>query len=300
MAAMRNLLVTGATGKQGGALIASLLASPSSPFKLYGLTRNTSSPRSRTLASQNVTMIQGDTTRPSDIFARLPPIWGVFSVTLPGQNEEAQAIPLIDESIKHGVKHFVFTSADRGNEKSDEDPTTVPHFITKFNIEKHLKAEAAKDKGGMTWTILRPVAFFDNLTPDLIGKAFARMVQQMEGVKLAMVGTKNIGRVAATVFLEDDKYRGKAFPIVGDQMDFEEMQKIFRKTVGKDLQLAPGFLASFFKWAVSDLGIMFAWFKKGGYAWDTQEARKAFPDLEDFATWLRDSSKFETTKERSS
>jgi nucleoside-diphosphate-sugar epimerase len=66
---------------------------------------------------------------------------------------------MVDGALAAGVKFFVYTSVERGgNDKSYDNPTNVPHFISKHNIEHHL-VENAGDK--MQWTILRPVAFMD-------------------------------------------------------------------------------------------------------------------------------------------
>jgi hypothetical protein len=66
----------------------------------------------------------------------------------------------VDGALEHEVKHFVYTSVDRGgDEKSYDNPTDIPHFISKYRIEHHL-VDKAGDKMG--WTILRPVAFTDN------------------------------------------------------------------------------------------------------------------------------------------
>jgi uncharacterized protein YbjT (DUF2867 family) len=154
------------------------------------------------LTAKKVTMIQGDAKIPEPIFKQIGTgVWGVFSVTSPGKDEEKQAKPLIDASVTNGVQHFVFTSVDRGGPaKSENNPTYVPHFITKYNIENHLKEKAAASPQTMAWTILRPVAFFDNLTPDFQGKSFSQIMKQMEPTRINMIGTKDIGRVAAQAF----------------------------------------------------------------------------------------------------
>jgi len=74
------------------------------------------------------------------------------------ESEEEQGKALIDESLKQGVKFFVYTSVDRGGDKSSDNPTPIPHFISKHNIEHHLQDKAG-DK--MDWCVLRPTAFFD-------------------------------------------------------------------------------------------------------------------------------------------
>lgn len=177
-----RLVVTGATGKQGGALIEALLAqSPTQPFDIYAVTRNKNSNGGQSLASKpNVNVIEGDFTNPAALFSQVPQPWGFFSVTTPmgrggAKAEEEQGKAMTKAALDAGVKHIVYTSVDRGA-NSDEDPTNIPHFASKNNVEDDMK-EKTRD-GNTTWTILRPVAFMDNLTNDFMGKVFVAMWRQ--------------------------------------------------------------------------------------------------------------------------
>jgi uncharacterized protein YbjT (DUF2867 family) len=180
-------LVVGATGTQGGSVVHALLAAPSLPSDAYifALTRNTSSQKTKNLAALDprISLLSGEPTSPEDIFVSAPHqhIDAVFYVTVhgPPRAEEAQAAKcLIDASIAHGVTHFVFASADRGGEKlSDSSPTPVPHIATKHRIELYLKTK--RQGTNRAWTILRPVTFMDNLTPEFAGKGFAAMWNQV-------------------------------------------------------------------------------------------------------------------------
>jgi uncharacterized protein YbjT (DUF2867 family) len=95
------------------------------------------------------------------------PIWGVYSVQVStgkdvtSEREIRQGKALIDEAIKTGVRHFVYSSVERGgDEASWNNPTPIPHFRTKHDIEHHLRDVTVPGKAGehMGWTILRPVA----------------------------------------------------------------------------------------------------------------------------------------------
>jgi len=171
----RALVVTGATGKQGGALIEALLANKSHPFTIYAVTRNQSSASAKSLAAKpNVHVIQGDFTDSAAIFKQVKSPWGLFSVTTPmgrggATKEEAQGKAITAAALEAGVQHIVFTSVNRGA-NSDTDPTYVPHFISKKNVEDDIK-EKSKSRG-TTWTMLRPVAFYENLTNDFMGRTF--------------------------------------------------------------------------------------------------------------------------------
>ena len=174
----KTLLITGATGKQGGAVISALHDLPeSNQFTILALTRSPTSASAQSLCKKypGVKCIAGDLNDCPAIFESavkdigVNNVWGVFSVqTAYGggaspESEERQGKALIDASLAAGVQHFVYTSVDRKGKNSDNDATNVPHFISKHNIEKHLESKCPSG-GKMRYTILRPVAFMENLT----------------------------------------------------------------------------------------------------------------------------------------
>lgn len=300
MANARSLLVTGATGKQGGAVIASLLSKPSQPFHIYALTRDSKSRKSQALAKQpNVSVLQGDLKDSVSIFKQIDNPWGVFSVQVPLPNaaaEEAHGKALTQAAVDAGVKHIVYTSADRGGvERSERDPTPVPHFISKFNIERDIQDKAESSKQGMTWTILRPVAFFDNMTPDFLGKAFAAM-WFLNGAdhKMQLISSEDVGKVAADAFLnaDSDEYRNKALSLAGDELSPSQAARIFKAEIGTEMPVTYLFVGRLIKMLLRDqLGIMFDWFKTDGFGADVKALRSRY-EMQDFGTWLRTSSGF--------
>ncbi|KAJ1563480.1 hypothetical protein HK096_000785, partial [Nowakowskiella sp. JEL0078] len=287
MAASRTYLVVGATGMQGGSVISALLATTSTSIEILAVTRNTSSAKAKSLTTDpRVKLIPGDPRSPDAIFKTAnTPIYAVFCVTVHGPPgaEEAQASGLIDASLAHGVKHFVFTSADRGGEVfSDINPTPVPHIATKYNIELYLKQKTQETN--MTWTLLRPVTFMDNLTPDFAGKGFAAMWNQVGKKPIQLVAASDIGIFAANALLFPEKYAGKAIGIAGDELNFEEACKVFKETLGVEMPTTFCAVGSVLKFAMKDLGLMFKWFEKDGYNVDIAAARRDYPGLQNFAT----------------
>jgi uncharacterized protein YbjT (DUF2867 family) len=293
--AARKLLITGATGKQGGAVIESLL-SRSAPFEILALTRNASSKGAQSLASKpNITVVEGNVSSPAPVFSASKPIYGVFCVTIPGKegDEEAQAKPLIDESIKNGVEHFVFTSVDRGGPGvSEKNPTGIDHFASKHRIEEYLKTQIAAAGSKMQWTILRPVAFMDNLTPDFMGKAFTSMWKGVGDKPLQLISVHDIGLFAARAFENPDEYKGRAITLAGDDLTLDQGKKVFKETVGYDMPETFGFVGSGIKYMITEVGTMFRWFKEVGYGADIPALRNEEPKLQDFSKWLKESSKF--------
>ncbi|KAF4634028.1 hypothetical protein G7Y89_g4088 [Cudoniella acicularis] len=298
--ATQTFLIVGATGTQGSSVITALLSAPSAPsIRILALTRNTSSSKAKSLAASDprIGLVSGDPTSPEEIFAATgTQIDAVFCVTIHGPPgaEEAQANGLIDASLRHGVKHFVFTSADRGGEVlSDTNPTPVPHIATKHRIELYLKEKTIGTP--MSWTILRPVTFMDNLTPDFPGKGFAAMWRQVGKRRIQVVAASDIGAFAAKALLEPEKYAGKSLGIAGDELNFEEACEIFKQALGVEMPTTFCTVGSVLKVAMKDIGSMFKWFETAGYAVDIKGAREIYPDLQDFSTWLKKSSAFRYT-----
>jgi len=298
MATARRLVITGATGKQGGALISGLLSKPSQPFEIYALTRNKGSRSAQALASKpNVHVIEGDFKDPGAVFNQVEKPWGFFSVTMPinAKKEEQEGKAMTKAAIEAGVQHIVFTATDRGGPaKSDTNPTNVPHFISKFNIEADIVERSKESKQGTTWTFLRPVAFMENLSNNFLGKGFLA-VWRLNGHdrKLQLVSTKDIGRVAAEAFLnaESEEYCNQAISLAGDHISPLEAAEIFKEVTGKEIPSTFSFVGTSLRWVLwEQLGIMFNWFVSDGFGADVKGLKQRYPFMQDFRTWLAEDS----------
>ena len=243
----RTILVTGATGKQGGAVVDALLALQTT-FEILALTRNPSSESGKALAAKypTIKVVGGDLDEPEAIFKSLSSKpWGVFALQLsigPGatpEREVAQGKALIDASIANGVKHYVQASAARNGNPPEASP--VPALQTKHEIEKYL-FEKVKSSN-MTYTVLRPVVFFDNLKSDNVeGPTFAAVMKYYVPASkpVAYIATADIGWFAADAFANPDKYKNRGLDLMGDAMTYPEFASRFKAKTGKQLPLPWG------------------------------------------------------------
>ncbi|OLN81936.1 NmrA-like family domain-containing protein-like protein 1 [Colletotrichum chlorophyti] len=303
MASTRKVLVLGATGKQGGAVVDALLDLPSSspPLEILALTRNPDSAKVKSLIETaqpkgvTITPVQGDLKdTPAPIFESHPQIDSVFIVTTLG-NEDAVGKAWVDAAIDAGTSQVVLTSVDRGGEdKSWTNPTDVPHFYQKHAIELHLRDRADElDKAGrrLRWTILRPSAFLDNANPGMFGKVFAAMWSTLPADRsLQLVSVRDIGLFAAKAIADPEKWDRRAVSLAGEDITYEKAREVFKKVVGSEMPQTYTFLGQGMLWAISDMGKMFEFFKREGYGADIQLLRKEEPRLQNFETWLRESS----------
>ncbi|KAF5722774.1 nucleoside-diphosphate-sugar epimerase family [Fusarium mundagurra] len=297
----RAILISGATGKQGGAVLNQLIKQKAG-VEILAVTRNPNSPSAQKLLkkSSSIKLVQGDLSDAAKIFENAHevtnlPIWGVFSVQSPmGQGdgaEVAQGKGLVDAALDAGAKFFVYTSVDRHGEDSLNNTTQVPHFITKHDIEKHLISRTTGT--GMQWFIIRPVAFMENLTDNFLGKSFVTAWKLVGKNKpLQLVTVTDVGVAGAQAFLRPEKYAGRAVSLAGDELTLEEFERIFKEKTGRDLPYTYSFVVYPIMAMVKELGYIFKWFKDQGFGADLEALRKEYPGLTRFGTWLETESDF--------
>lgn len=293
---VNNILVVGATGQQGRAVINALYAPKHQPMsaRVLALTRSASSPRSQALkaAYPDITLVEGDTRNPTAIFAANPSISAIFLLSVP-PNDEEQALPMINAAVASGSKisHIVFSSVDRGGDAASwTEPTRVPHFAAKHRIELQLRRLC--EESDVQWTILRPTAFMDTYNPGFFGKMMASLwaAGMPEDRRMQLISTHDIGIFAAKALLDPRKWASRAVALAGDDLSISELQDMFRQTVDQDLPQTYGVFAKAILWWVEDARMSFEWFRTVGYGADIAELRKEEPELQDFKTWLQQSS----------
>lgn len=295
-----DILIVGATGQQGKATIDALYQtkklSPAHQFRILALTRSTASPKAKALKSTypDIILVQGDTQTPEHIFNTYPSISSIFLVTVP-PDDEAQALPLIQAAVSSPqFDHFVFSSVDRGGDTASwSQPTQVPHFSAKHRVELYLR-QACCD-ASKRWTVLRPTGFMDSYNPGFFGQLMVSLwaAGMPADRKMQMVSTHDIGIFAAKALLDPEGWAGRAVALAGDELSLTELRDAFLRTVGKTLPETYKVVAYPVLWMVADAAKSFEWFRTEGWDADITALRKQVPGLQDFETWLRESSKWE-------
>jgi uncharacterized protein YbjT (DUF2867 family) len=295
---LKSILVVGATGQQGGGVVSALQSSGllGTKFNIIALTRSKSSKGAQALASNpHITLVEGDLKDSSAIFNQIGPVWGVFSVqqNVPGEEEQGKAV--IHASVQAGVSHFVYASGDRGGPyQSDIDPTNVANFRAKYMIEKYLMKQAAVSTQEMTYTILRPVTFFENLSTDkgIHAKGFARMWEQI-GKPLQMIAIRDIGWFATEAFdnPSDERFHNAALSLAGAEISQKDGDVIFKDAMGYNMPIAFCPIGTAVKMIKKEtVGDMFQWFHDVGYGANVHQCWDMNPKMTDFSTWVKECS----------
>lgn len=264
------ILVTGATGQQGGAVARYLLQQRQN---VRALTRHPA--KADVLKKIGAEVAVGDLTEKASLKPALRGIQRVFLVTTPfeagTEAEIRQGIGMIDAAKEAGVKQLVFTSVG-----SADKNTGIPHFESKRRIEEHLK------RVGLAATILRPVFFMENFTAPWILPAIqeGKVALPLDADrKLQMIAVEDIGAFAAAAFLRPKEFIGREIDLAGDALTMPEALGLLGRELGRPIEYEPLPADQAVKRFGEDFGTMFRWFNEVGYDVDIPalEERWAIP-----------------------
>jgi uncharacterized protein YbjT (DUF2867 family) len=274
-----KILVTGATGKQGGAVISALLAKG---FQPKALTRKPDSPAAKALAARGVEIATGDLTDRASVDVALRGTQAVFGAITPYEGgpdaETAQGILLADAAKAAGV-FLLYSSVANADQN-----TGVPHFESKFLVEQHIT------KIGVRSTILAPTAFYDNV--------YFGVAQLKQGVyanalpmdrKLDQIAVGDIAAAAVAVFENTDPYTNKRYDISGEALTGAEETALLAEAIGKPLTYAQTPIEVIRQYMGADGAAMYEWFDRVGYTVDRALLSRDFPAVkwQSFADWAK-------------
>ena len=147
----------------------------------------------------------------------------------------------------------------------------------------------------MEWTILRPVAFMDNLAPGMATRVFLAALKNYLGERtkaLQWVATSDIGVFAAKAFAHPEEWKGRTVGLAGDELTMEELDKSFARATGNPAPITYGILGSALTFAVKEMGLMIGWFASEGYKADVGARRREHKGLLTMEDWLVRKSPF--------
>ena len=254
----KTILVTGATGRQGGAAIRHLLPNG---WKLRALTRNPNGYAAKQLSGQGVEIVQGDLEDPGSLERAAHGVYGIFSVQdywVAGfRREVQQGKNLADIAKKTSVAHFVYSSVG-GAERN----TGIAPWETKWEIEKHIR------KLGLPATIFRPTGFMEiyHMLELEVGLLIGRFLDPVRPDKTYQsIATDDIGAFVALAFDRPKQFIGMELEIAGSELTPRQTADTFSRVMGKPVKygrlpmLAARILLG------KDFHAMFRWLNRDGF-----------------------------------
>ncbi len=275
----RVILVSGATGSQGGAVARSL---SDAGFEVRALTRDPSKPTARALAGRGIEVVRGDFDDHESLRRALEGVHGVFSVQqffeAGYDGEVRQGKALADAAKDAGAEQFVYSSvcgADLG--------TGIPHFESKWEIEEYLRGI------GLPHTILRPVSFMQNWEWMREGILEGTVAQPLNPDKpMQQVAVEDIGAFATAAFKNPERWVGREAALAGDETTMSEAVEIFSRVTNRKVAYSQTTWEQFSKSVPEEITHMYRWLNEVGYDVDIAALRNEYPGLTTFERYLRD------------
>jgi len=281
MAKAKLVLVTGATGKQGGAVVEALLTWG---HQVRALTRNSASPAANRLREHGVEIAVGDFSDQDSLVRAARGADAVYAMSTPyeqgAEKETGQGVTITDAAKAAGVAHFVYSSVASANRA-----TGIQHFDGKYAVEKHLQAS------GVPYTIVAPVFFMENLLQPWMLSSLRQGKLAMalpESRLLQQVTVADIGAFVAEVVERRDTVFGRRFDIAGDELTGKEAPAILSNVTGREVHYEE-FPPEVLRTQSGDMATMFEWFDSTGYTADIKSLRRDFPEVKwhTFEQWAR-------------
>jgi uncharacterized protein YbjT (DUF2867 family) len=278
----KTVLVTGATGRQGGSVIRHMLRRG---WKLRALTFKADAAAVQRLANRGVEVVRGNLEDPASLERVTRGVYGIYSVqdfwSVGARREVLQGKNLADAAQKAGVQHFVYSSVGGAERASGID-----HWESKWEIEKHIR------RLGLPATILRPAAFMENYYLDKVEIAIlkGKLVDPIRADKpYQTIAADDIGAFVALAFDRPTEFIGVELEIAGSELTNPEAAEVFSRVLDKRVRFQKLPLPIVRFALGKEFYQMFRWFNSSGFNANIPELRRRYPEvhLHTLEEWLR-------------
>jgi uncharacterized protein YbjT (DUF2867 family) len=277
-----TVLVTGATGRQGGPVVRSMLAQG---WKLRALVRDPGAAAATALAERGAEVVRGDLENPASLETAVRGVQGVYSVqdfwAVGARREVQQGKNLADAARRAGVEHFVYSSVGGAERNSGID-----HWEGKWEIEQHIR------NLGLPATILRPAAFMENYYIDQveIGILKGKLLDPIRADKpYQTIAADDIGAFAALAFARPQDFIGLEIEIAGSELTNPQAAQVFSRVLGRPVRFQQLPMPLVRLVLGKEFYQMFRWFNAEGFKANIPELRRRYPEihLHTLEEWLR-------------
>jgi uncharacterized protein YbjT (DUF2867 family) len=278
----KTILVTGATGNQGGATARHLLADG---WHVRALVRADTTPAAAALAAAGAELVLGDLDDRASYDAAVRGAYGVYSVQSANDNQVAQGKNIADAAKAADVRHLVYSSVGGADSQNRFYVEQGWGSIDKWQIEEHIRDL------GVPATILRPAGFMEDFTsPARFFRNGSLNVPWRDDLVMQLIAIDDIGAFAALAFAKPDQYLGRAMEITGDKLTTPQIADALSTAAGRPVPHTQIPLKVL--WDHSpEAAKVFTWANETYFDTDLAPLREAFGDLMDFGTWLERSGR---------
>lgn len=226
------LVICGATGQQGGAVVDRLAAQDR--WRLRALSRDPDGGPARRIRERGIEVVAADLADADSLRAAFTGAAGVFGVTTPmGANgkldmpaELRQGRAVVDACADAGVGHLVLSTV-----LHVDDDVSVPYVGTKRAIERYVVDRE------VPYTFLCPASFMDELGGGFLPVKRGVLTGQADGdAKVPYVACADIGAFAALAFADPDRFLGRRLNLIGEFVSGDDLAATLTRVGGRTVR----------------------------------------------------------------
>ncbi|WP_030159952.1 NmrA/HSCARG family protein [Glycomyces sp. NRRL B-16210] len=298
MSATAPVLVTGATGRQGGATARSLLAAG---VPVRALVRDPATDRAKAVEALGAELVTGDLHDRDSLIKAAEGARAVFSVQMPAFTEDgidfdgevAQGVNLVEAAKAAGVPQFVHTSVT-GAGRHTETPgwaegrwAVEPSFNAKSAIQDRVRAA-----GFPHWTLLKPGFFMENFLPSMAyllprGIEGGIVAVLKPETRLSLVAVDDIGTAAAAAVAEPERFNGIELELASDYLSMTEIAQTLSHALDKHLPAPDMTVQEALEAGMPPMGASLEWLNEAGQPARPQFASDLGVPLTTFKKWAQ-------------
>lgn len=276
----RVVAVTGATGRQGGAVARHLLTAR---WRVRAVTRRPQGPAARALAALGAEVVRADMMDKAELAHAFRGVHGVYSVQnfMPGGTdaEIVQGKNVADAAKATGVQHIVYGSAGTG-----ATDTGIPSWDSKLAVQAYLQAL------DLPVTVLRPMAFMELMTDKGFYPPVSTwsLLPKLMGPDrpLGWISVDDLGAIAARAFAAPDRFVGADLSVVADVQSIAQCRMLWSEVYGRRPRSVPMPVWMFERFVGSDLVKMWRWLRTAQFDIDPAPTRALLPTALTVREWL--------------
>ncbi|MEV4758443.1 NmrA family NAD(P)-binding protein [Micromonospora sp. NPDC049559] len=293
------VLVTGATGRQGGAAARALLAAG---VPVRALVRDPGTDRARAVEALGAELVTGDLHDRDSVIRAAEGARAVFSVQMADltaagfdfAGETAQGVNLVEGAKAAGVPQFVYTSVAGAGQH-----TEVPGWVDGRwpMVESSLGAKSAiqdrvREAGFPHWTILKPGFFMENFLPAM-AFLFPRGIEGglvsvlKPETRLSLVAVEDIGAAVAAAIAAPERFDGVELELASDYLSMTEIAEVLSHVLGTRLSAPEMTEEEALAAGMPQMGAAHEWMNVAGQPGRPRYARELGIPLTSFDAWAR-------------
>jgi uncharacterized protein YbjT (DUF2867 family) len=268
-----TLLVGGATGRQGSAVVDELLARG---YAVRAMTRSPDSESAQALRERGIEVVYGDYADPDSLVEATDGVTRMFFYSGFSRNEVEEGRNVIEAAKAAGIEQLVYSSG------AAAEPGVGLAGSAKEQVELAILAS------GIPYTVLRPVAFMENFDRQQKRTANSGIVDsRAPDRQLCFIAVRDIGFFVGEAFDKPGDWLGKAVNIAGDCMTVEYYVATFSRVMGRPVTYTRLPLEEYLQSMPKPLRPLFKWYDEVGYTADVEGFRARYPSLLTLEAYLR-------------